>query len=82
MNKEKIQEMSLHSAIYNILSSNDSNLTPEQILIEWKEGREVEDATVCVTYEDFDPEYLAEECESLTNQFVSFAEWVLEEASK
>lgn len=82
MNKEKITELALGEAVSSIISWNECELSPAEILKAWQDGKEADGVEISEAFQDYDPEYLAEECESLRNQFVSFAEWVLEEASK
>lgn len=82
MNEQLIQERALAEAVDSIISWNEYELTPDQILKAWQKGDEPQGVQICENFQDYDPEYLAEECESLTNQFVRFAKEILEEASK
>ena len=82
MNEQLLQEKALEEAVFSIISWNECELSAAEILKAWQVGEEPAGVTICETYEDLDPDYLAEECESKANQFARFAREILEEASK
>lgn len=79
MNKEMLREKALEEAVYSIVSCNDTDLTPAEILKAWQKGEELEGVSISELYEYCSPRYLAEECESKTLQFVRFINELLEE---
>lgn len=82
MKEEKIYQMALAEAVFSIISWNEYELTPDQIFKAWQKGEEPQGVQICETFQDYDPDYLAEECESKTSQFISFAKEILKEANK
>ena len=82
MNEKLIQKMALENAVLTVISSNDEDLSPEEIFETWSMGGEPDGVLIWEPFEYGSPQYLWNICDGFRAQFERYGRELLEEASK